>query len=800
MRLIFHCSSLMVMFSLISNVAQAQRFVSIDRVVLPDSLQQVKVECADLDNDGLADIVVFARSSNTSHVLFIKGDTIAQRKLSTRVETTQPFSAFAIYDYDNDNQLDIVLSPTGTGQKSFVLRNEGDFAFESISTDLPQFSIAKFADLNNDGSDDGVLATNSGGSYHMQTYSRHSLTDWQLLHDTLIVEPTALELYDFNRDGETDIFFSGKINSDSITSIMMLAENGGYQIARRHISIGKSVVSDVDGNGFAEVILFGKNYQGQNFVQVLESEKQLEPAKFTNSSILSMFSADLDSDGLVDLNTFQVAPGQDSSNLVTIDGHGSESLTFRSLVEQKWIDFDQDGDLDLAQLLHSDHFEISFIENVTTQKNKAPVKSSLALAVPVYDRTLIFWTSAEDDHTVSAGLTYDLLLQGPGIYYPANFDLVNGKRLLSAHGNNGSATFRLVEANPSELKWAVQAIDNSLFGGAGSICMGSGSACVQTQVEKISACAGGSLKLESEANAHWFSFANGFVGTGTNVTIKPHEKDTVFSFVPSPSGCSIVKVYEINVGDGVQETENELIYACTDSQVTLAVPGGWQNYVWTNSTGAQLGSTSEIAYVVTQPAQILAEYSNSEGCRLQKEFDIRISVPSVDLSSSEYHIMKGQSAQLSASGGAMYHWTPATGLSNAGIANPIATPLQDTQYTVTVTDSVGCSASASVTVFVETSGFIPSLFTPNSDGQNDLLKIYGLSMVNDFKLRIYNREGNIVFKTESVNEAVQSGWDGKSNGVDQPNGVYFWKVEGKSGTGRMLLLNGKNEGSIVLLR
>ena len=105
-----------------------------------------------------------------------------------------------------------------------------------------------------------------------------------------------------------------------------------------------------------------------------------------------------------------------------------------------------------------------------------------------------------------------------------------------------------------------------------------------------------------------------------------------------------------------------------------------------------------------------------------------------------------------------------------------------------------------MTVIVEDSGFVPTLFTPNDDGQNDALKIYGITSANDFVFTIYNREGSLVFKTSDVNEAIQRGWDGFTNGTKQPGGVYFWKVKGSMSTARKVLLNGKDSGSIVLIR
>ncbi len=63
-------------------------------------------------------------------------------------------------------------------------------------------------------------------------------------------------------------------------------------------------------------------------------------------------------------------------------------------------------------------------------------------------------------------------------------------------------------------------------------------------------------------------------------------------------------------------------------------------------------------------------------------------------------ICEGQSTQLNASGGIAYAWSPATGLDNANVSNPVASPASTTPYTVTVTDNNNCSNTASVTVNV----------------------------------------------------------------------------------------------------
>jgi|LakMenE01Jun11ns_1017448.scaffolds.fasta_scaffold9954340_3 gliding motility-associated-like protein len=66
--------------------------------------------------------------------------------------------------------------------------------------------------------------------------------------------------------------------------------------------------------------------------------------------------------------------------------------------------------------------------------------------------------------------------------------------------------------------------------------------------------------------------------------------------------------------------------------------------------------------------------------------------------------------------------------------------------------------------------FIPSGFTPNGDGKNDQLKVYGT--YKEYSMYIYNQWGALVWSTKQ-----SSGWDGMAGGKKQPSGVYSYVVE-----------------------
>ena len=86
---------------------------------------------------------------------------------------------------------------------------------------------------------------------------------------------------------------------------------------------------------------------------------------------------------------------------------------------------------------------------------------------------------------------------------------------------------------------------------------------------------------------------------------------------------------------------------------------------------------------------------------------------------------------------------------------------------------------------------IPSGFSPNNDGNNDIFNIYGIAEANSYELEIYNRWGEMIFR--SVDKS--HGWDGTFGGTNAPVGIYAYRYN--------IMMNGKtykSKGSVTLLR
>lgn len=132
-----------------------------------------------------------------------------------------------------------------------------------------------------------------------------------------------------------------------------------------------------------------------------------------------------------------------------------------------------------------------------------------------------------------------------------------------------------------------------------------------------------------------------------------------------------------------------------------------------------------------------------------------------------------EQAQLQASGGISYEWSPAAGLSATNIANPTAKPEQTTTYTVRIRNNNGCETIATITINVVpidiTIRPTQKVLSPNGDGVNDTWVIEHLERYERHYLRIADRWGRIVFETRQYRN------DWAADGL--PDGVYYYVLE-----------------------
>jgi gliding motility-associated-like protein len=164
--------------------------------------------------------------------------------------------------------------------------------------------------------------------------------------------------------------------------------------------------------------------------------------------------------------------------------------------------------------------------------------------------------------------------------------------------------------------------------------------------------------------------------------------------------------------------------------------------------------------------------SNDVGCRdsIQKNITINEPGQSQISTSTDLNILKGEEALLEAYGnGQSYLWSPEELTYDPYNSSTLSFPEESTTFFVYSYDNQGCliQDSIRVEVYNDTKVFIPTAFTPNNDGKNDLFYISG-DFICDIEYMIFNRWGQIVFEANDINKR----WDGSYKGIKQNNEAY----------------------------
>ncbi len=108
-------------------------------------------------------------------------------------------------------------------------------------------------------------------------------------------------------------------------------------------------------------------------------------------------------------------------------------------------------------------------------------------------------------------------------------------------------------------------------------------------------------------------------------------------------------------------------------------------------------------------------------------------------------------------------------------------------YRITAFNTLGGSNPSQVKcISINDEILLPNTFTPNGDQRNDRFVLRSPNVV-DVNFEIYDRAGNLVYKTSNVDEATQLGWDG----LNQPNGIYVWNVQVRFTNGEERQAKGK---------
>jgi gliding motility-associated-like protein len=298
-------------------------------------------------------------------------------------------------------------------------------------------------------------------------------------------------------------------------------------------------------------------------------------------------------------------------------------------------------------------------------------------------------------------------------------------------------------------------------------------------------------------------------------TLSPSATSTVQNpyYFYSNGGTNTITLV-VTTGDGCKDTMQQVITVqipppvsvnsgstvCLGTKVQLSASGGTA-YAWTPTVSLDVSSIADPVASPTTSTQYSVVISTSANCNFLLMTNVGIIAPppsTAYASANPSFVVTGNSTQLTYSGppGLTVTWLPVGTTTPSTGYTVSASPNRPTTYTAVVSNGA-CSERASVLVEAYTEGcidkdvFVPNTFTPNNDGQNDILYVRGLK-VQEVYFAVYDRWGEKVFETNDKNK----GWDGIYNGRASDVGVFGWYL-------RVKCFNGEEafrKGNVTLIR
>jgi gliding motility-associated-like protein len=314
-------------------------------------------------------------------------------------------------------------------------------------------------------------------------------------------------------------------------------------------------------------------------------------------------------------------------------------------------------------------------------------------------------------------------------------------------------------------------------------------------------CQGDEVRLHIASNGLQYAwtpaaaFANASVPNAVCVT----KTNTTYQVIATIGGCSVTGQVTVNtVPYPVALAGNDTLI-CYGTAARLRGQSDGASYHWLPSSSLSNGALLDpVASPLSTTTYILSAF-NTLGCPKPGMDTVLVTVqPKINaFAGRDTSVVMGQPLQLNATGGTAYQWSPPAYLSSFSIADPVAvfgSESEDIRYRVLVFNDV-CVDSAFILVKVFKTlpvVFVPTAFTPNNDGKNDVLRPLAAGIQSIRYFTVYNRWGQMVFTT-SING---KGWDGKVNGRDQAADTFIWVVKAIDYKGKPYL----EKGVVTLIR
>jgi gliding motility-associated-like protein len=234
--------------------------------------------------------------------------------------------------------------------------------------------------------------------------------------------------------------------------------------------------------------------------------------------------------------------------------------------------------------------------------------------------------------------------------------------------------------------------------------------------------------------------------------------------------------------------------------INLSITGN-ENYLVTWTALSELAIPFDtISLTVDESRHLTFQITTATGCQIRDSIWVEVVENNISAEVDKVSVSPGETVQLMAnpSEGNSFYWSPEELVSNPNIPNPTAAPVFSTVFTVLAINNEGCRARDSVMVTVngtldcdQEHVYIPSAFSPNGDGKNDLWRVRS-KILEALTVQVYNRWGQLVYTSDRLDGA----WDGLFNGLPASAGVYGYYVKALCIGGESI----ERKGNLTLIR
>ncbi len=772
----------------------------------------VFMDVADFDGDGKMDI---AATYNIPDFIGIYRNNSTPGVISFTNSGTYPLTTKAglgihTEDFDSDGKPDIVVTSPGVPDQLYLFRNTsvpGAISFVQVNSldasSLP-YNMAS-CDLDGDHKPDLIVtnANNASVSLFLNTSTQGTVSFNSRIDLQALSSPRGVVCGDLDGDGRQDIVVSdAQANQLSIYFNNSAPGNLSF-LPQMNIPAGNypQNIELTDMNGDGKPDLIARNLISQEIGVYLNTSTPgtisfAAPVNFpTGSSALPLAAGDVDGDGKPDMVTY----GDNSlvvfRNLINkgpaLDA--KESTATCNLNNGSIMAIGSGGSLPLAYSLTDSNFQssgnfdsLAASAYLVTVKDANGCTDTTTVVIQQTGNPSIAVNAANakcivNDGSIAASATGGLQP------YLFSIDTVNfqpGNLFNNLGPGNFTVTVKDAAGCTDDTTVTITNVCVSLTADAIA------DTCQQMKGQITAAGSGGVAPYEYAINGPGFQdsgvFANLAAGNYT-VIVKDAQntRDSVQLTVDNiglPVTVSAGADVTICEGEKTQlhGTTNGSVYAwvpantITDPSVTdpFVSPLSTVTYILNASNGTCSGSDSVIVFVQPGPKP----FAGNDTTALVNE---PVRLMAVDLNNS---------------GAVSYSWSPATGLDNVAVSNPVAILSADITYTVTLTSAAGCTATDDIHIKVAKGPeiYVPNAFTPNGDGLNDVFKANPVGLSRFVIMQVYNRWGQLVFSTTDPKQ----GWNGYFKGALQPADVYIWTATGLLSNGRTI----KKTGTVALLR